>query len=76
VSAYSGIRGLLYRPIPDGVVVWIVAPRPMKKPLRLLAATWADEFAVLGPTLRWAIHVSDAPPPNASSYRCLFWRKR
>jgi len=74
VSAYPGIRGMLYRSVRDGVIAWVVAPRPMTIPLRLLAATWAEEFAVLSPALHWSVHISDAAPPDAASFRCLFWR--
>jgi len=74
VGAYPGIRGLLYRAVRDGVVVWVVAPPPMTTPLTLLAATWADEISLISPTHCWSIHISAAPPAPENGYRCLFWR--
>ncbi|MDW7712024.1 MAG: hypothetical protein SCH98_16280 [Deferrisomatales bacterium] len=75
VAGYSGVRGMLYRRTGEAVTVWIVAPAPMGRPMRLLAGVWARELGRADPTRRWAIRVSEDPPRPGGAFRCLFWRK-
>jgi hypothetical protein len=73
VTAYPGVRGMLYRRAGEKILVWIVAPCPMTRPLRLLASTWSRELAQADPSHLWALRVTHEEP-NADSLRCLFWR--
>lgn len=74
VTAYPGVKGMLYRRAGEQILVWIVAPCPMTRPLRLLATTWSRELAQADPSHLWALRVTQGKP-EADSLRCLFWRE-
>jgi hypothetical protein len=74
LSAYPGVRGLLYRNQGDTVDLAIVAPAPMTAPLSLLVATWDEEVRTICPACTWRLRVVHSPPGDADAYRCVFWR--
>jgi hypothetical protein len=74
LTAYPGVRGLLYRRQQDLVELVIVAPPPMTAPLTLLVATWSEEIRMMCPNCTWRLHVLAAPPSNPEIFRCVFWR--
>lgn len=73
VTSYPGVRGMMYRRREEKITVWIVAPCPMTRPLRLLAATWSRELAHADPSHLWALRVTKEAP-ESDGFRCLFWR--
>ncbi|MBI5444747.1 MAG: hypothetical protein HY900_26475 [Deltaproteobacteria bacterium] len=74
ICSYPGVRGVLWRRDDAAVLLKIVAPSPMTRPMCILGENWLRGLRNAFPSFAWELGVVPEPPEDdpASWYTC--WR--